>query len=325
MEGELLMLGDLLRQTREQKNLTLEDVEKGTNIRKLYLKAIEDGNYDRLPGEVFLKGFIKTYGRFLGLKGQDLIQQYKEEKNGVPKEQEALQSIAQNTTQNIVQNTEVAPTEAKKETKEIVEEKKVEQVKKEPVKASKPNTNTNIPKIGGFDAEQQYLKPQSSGNKRNIILLLILIVAIIGGAVLYLSLSQSSSDPKTSAPAPAVQQEQPVPPPVQQQQQPAVVSGSDVTAVFSQDCWTEVKVDGNVVLSETVPAGKTLNWKGNNQIEITVGNAGAAEITFNGQSIGKLGDVGAVVTRSFPETAPADQNNTAPPATENQQQQAVQQ
>ena len=75
------MLGDLLRQTREQKNLSLDDVEKGTNIRKLYIKAIEDGNYDKLPGEVFLKGFIKTYGKFLGLDGQKLIEQYKAEKN----------------------------------------------------------------------------------------------------------------------------------------------------------------------------------------------------------------------------------------------------
>ena len=75
------MLGDLLRETREQKNLSLEDVEQGTNIRKLYIKAIEDGNYEKLPGEVFLKGFIKTYGKFLGLNSQELIEQYKNEKN----------------------------------------------------------------------------------------------------------------------------------------------------------------------------------------------------------------------------------------------------
>ena len=48
------MLGDLLRETREQKKLSLEDVEQGTNIRKLYIKSIEDGDYDKLPGEVFL-------------------------------------------------------------------------------------------------------------------------------------------------------------------------------------------------------------------------------------------------------------------------------
>ena len=75
------MLGDLLRETREQKNLSLDDVEKGTNIRKLYIKSIEEGNYEKLPGEVFLKGFIKTYGKFLGLDSQKLIEQYKQEKN----------------------------------------------------------------------------------------------------------------------------------------------------------------------------------------------------------------------------------------------------
>ena len=54
------MLGDLLRETREQKKLSLEDVEQGTNIRKLYIKSIEDGDYDKLPGEVFLKRFYQN-------------------------------------------------------------------------------------------------------------------------------------------------------------------------------------------------------------------------------------------------------------------------
>lgn len=75
-----MMLGDLLRETREQKKLSLEDVEQGTNIRKLYIKSIEDGDYDKLPGEVFLKGFIKTYGKFLGLNSLELIEQYKKKK-----------------------------------------------------------------------------------------------------------------------------------------------------------------------------------------------------------------------------------------------------
>lgn len=44
------MLGDKLREAREQQNLTYKDIEKGTSIRALYIEYIENGNYDELPG-----------------------------------------------------------------------------------------------------------------------------------------------------------------------------------------------------------------------------------------------------------------------------------
>ena len=263
------MLGDLLRETREQKKLSLEDVEQGTNIRKLYIKSIEDGDYNKLPGEVFLKGFIKTYGKFLGLNSLELIEQYKKEKNASASEKE------------------VEPTNQVQE------------------KTAKPTKEKNIPKIDSFASNQAYLQPTKSNSKKNIFLVIIILIVIIGGAVFFLS-SQDTSD--TKAPVHTTQQES-TQQPEQQAQQPApapVVNGAEVTAVFNEDCWTEVKVDGNVVLSETVKKGSNLNWKGNNQIDITVGNAGAIDITFNNQPVGKLGDIGAVVTKSF--VAPNAQN-----------------
>lgn len=279
------MLGDLLRETREQKKLSLEDVEQGTNIRKLYIKSIEDGDYNKLPGEVFLKGFIKTYGKFLGLNSLELIEQYKKEKNASASEKEVEPT-------NQVQE-HVSPAQPPK-----VEEKITE-------KTAEPTKEKNIPKIDSFASNQAYLQPTKSNSKKNIFLVIIILIVIIGGAVFFLS-SQDTSD--TKAPVHTTQQES-TQQPEQQAQQPApapVVNGAEVTAVFNEDCWTEVKVDGNVVLSETVKKGSNLNWKGNNQIDITVGNAGAIDITFNNQPVGKLGDIGAVVTKSF--VAPNAQN-----------------
>ena len=277
------MLGDLLRETREQKKLSLEDVEQGTNIRKLYIKSIEDGDYNKLPGEVFLKGFIKTYGKFLGLNSLELIEQYKKEKNASASEKEVEPT-------NQVQEQPVSPAQPPK-----VEEKITE-------KTAEPTKEKNIPKIDSFASNQAYLQPTKSNSKKNIFLVIIILIVIIGGAVFFLS-SQDTSD--TKAPVHTTQQES-TQQPEQQAQQPAsapVVNGAEVTAVFNEDCWTEVKVDGNVVLSETVKKGSNLNWKGNNQIDITVGNAGAIDITFNNQPVGKLGDV---VTKSF--VAPNAQN-----------------
>lgn len=74
------MVGDILRAERERKGLTIRDVEEATSIRALYIQSIEENKYDVIPGEVYLKGFIKTYANFLNLDGNEVVNQYRQEK-----------------------------------------------------------------------------------------------------------------------------------------------------------------------------------------------------------------------------------------------------
>lgn len=60
-------VGTILREARLAKRLSLADAEKGTSIRSRYLEALERDEYDKTPGEVFMKGMIRNYGNFLGL------------------------------------------------------------------------------------------------------------------------------------------------------------------------------------------------------------------------------------------------------------------
>jgi cytoskeleton protein RodZ len=69
-------LGQLLRETREAKGLTLADVELATRIRASYLEALEAEAYDCLPGEVSVRGFLRNYAAFLGLKPADVLALY---------------------------------------------------------------------------------------------------------------------------------------------------------------------------------------------------------------------------------------------------------
>ena len=84
------MLGDILREEREKQNLTVKDVEIGTSIRALYISAIEESKYDVLPGEVYLKGFIKTYADFLNLDGSEMVDLYKKQQSDLKKENNVL-------------------------------------------------------------------------------------------------------------------------------------------------------------------------------------------------------------------------------------------
>ncbi len=74
------MVGDILRAERERRGLAIRDVEEATSIRALYIQSIEENKYDIIPGEVYLKGFIKTYANFLNLDGNAVVNQYRQEK-----------------------------------------------------------------------------------------------------------------------------------------------------------------------------------------------------------------------------------------------------
>ena len=70
----------MLKEARLAKGLSLEEAEAATSIRKLYLDAVEEGEFDKIPGDVFTKGIIRTYGNFLGLNGPDLVNIYTEQR-----------------------------------------------------------------------------------------------------------------------------------------------------------------------------------------------------------------------------------------------------
>lgn len=72
-------VGQVLKEEREAKYYTLDAVEKATKIRKELLQALEDGNYAKLPPPTFVQGFIKNYGKFLGLDTERLLAIFRRE------------------------------------------------------------------------------------------------------------------------------------------------------------------------------------------------------------------------------------------------------
>ncbi|MCB1181031.1 MAG: helix-turn-helix domain-containing protein [Chlamydiia bacterium] len=73
MHQELANLGLFLKEKRQEKNLSLKEVENGTSIRMSYLEAIEEGQVAKLISPVYAQGFIRKYATFLELDGDDLI------------------------------------------------------------------------------------------------------------------------------------------------------------------------------------------------------------------------------------------------------------
>ncbi|NOS78285.1 MAG: helix-turn-helix domain-containing protein [Nitrospira sp.] len=69
-------VGEFFRQVRETKGLTVDEVAAKTRIRSDFVKALEDGNFAKLPDQVFARGFVRSYARSLGLDEEDAIHRF---------------------------------------------------------------------------------------------------------------------------------------------------------------------------------------------------------------------------------------------------------
>lgn len=93
MDDKEKTVGAILEEARLAKGISLADAEKATSIRSRYLQAVENDEYDKTPGEVFLKGIIRNYGNYLGLNGPELVNEYKASAAGMAAEAVRSQGI----------------------------------------------------------------------------------------------------------------------------------------------------------------------------------------------------------------------------------------
>ena len=258
------MVGDILRREREKQGLSILDVEQETSIRALYLEAIEKGQYDVLPGDVYTKGFIRNYAKMLNLDGAALAQEYNSERN-IQVPQQPVDKMPAETRNDVAVS----------------------------VRANTSHTtsfsNNVSTKIASSEEDFRQRVSDKSGSKKFLVLLGIMIVFLAG---VYIAFSDESSDPNHK---PVVKQTE------EKQEQPAAkkYDGAEVVAKAKEDCWMSVSVDGKNVFEGILEKGKEMTWTGKEKVVITAGNAGGIELTWNGKSIGAMGPKGQVVERTL--------------------------
>ncbi|MGH3040163.1 MAG: helix-turn-helix domain-containing protein [Candidatus Rokuibacteriota bacterium] len=69
-------IGNSLREARLRQGLEIPRIEADTKIRGKYLRALEEEQFDVLPGDTYVKGFLRTYADYLGLEGQLYLDEY---------------------------------------------------------------------------------------------------------------------------------------------------------------------------------------------------------------------------------------------------------
>jgi cytoskeleton protein RodZ len=71
-------IGEMLREARMRRRIDMTEVETATKIRGKYLRALENEEWDLLPGPTFVKTFLRTYAEYLGLDPRLLVEEYRQ-------------------------------------------------------------------------------------------------------------------------------------------------------------------------------------------------------------------------------------------------------
>ncbi|MBW5410685.1 helix-turn-helix domain-containing protein, partial [Brachyspira hampsonii] len=150
-------IGQILKNAREKKGLTIEELEATTHIVARFIKALENEEFDVLPGEIYVKGFIKNLSDKLSLDADMVLERYNLQKNGIKSEQDLLKG--NKSIKNIKKN--------KEPVKEIKDNKDVKDTKEQEINKEAKDTNTKESLKDVINTEKHEEKTIKETNKKN--------------------------------------------------------------------------------------------------------------------------------------------------------------
>ena len=239
-------VGETLRQARKEKGISLKEAEEATKINIKYLKALENEDYQIIPGRVYSLGFLRIYAQYLDLDVRETVSQYKM----IAPEKELKMAVGATSRR----------------------------------------------------ASRTVLSEQRRPKYKNFIWvgLVTLLIAIIFSGFVYSRMmpdTNGNSDPEQKA---VVNNGNP---PITNPSASPVTgleTGVEVmVAVKTEHCWLGVTVDGEHAFSGTLAPGENKVFRGQKEVNIIFGNAGAVQVTQNGRDVGSIGLRGKVVSRLF--------------------------
>jgi cytoskeleton protein RodZ len=279
-----------LKQEREKKSVTLDDISLTTKISTRMLRALEEEHFDQLPGGIFNKGFIRAYARCLGMDEEQAIADY-------------------------LAATTISPPGKKSDNEDQAPVLDPPSREENPAAAGLPwGTFAVVLLIValGFVAWGYYSRDSQKETRDSA-------VPASTSVTPTPSAEPSPQPPNESAPTPTevahTTQPQPnvptaasessQPPPASSSVSPPVQSSTPRTGGFTvlikarQDSWLSISVDGEVSTRGILNASAQKAVRATNEIVIRAGNVGALDFEFNGKKLPAQGDLSEVKTLTF--------------------------
>ena len=315
-------MSKLFKVKREKLGKSLSEVASSTRIKEICLVAIEEEDYDKLPIEVYARGYIKEYAKYLNLpvaEGFSPYEAYLEMKK-VPKESV---TSTPDSSQGILQK---SMEQVKK--KKTAEESLAKEVKIQPAPSLSVQTTETAKKYGSKFLWQGVL------------------LLIVFSAIVYLFVSSRNAE-QDSRVVPMTQQAQPpqdvstntVTPPQTSSvpapgeiKAPVIVPATGATKPLvtasgktrhklvisaTELSWVQVIVDGSKTKESLMKPGESLNFEADNTMSVVIGNAGGVSMKFDGKELpaGKHAEVLRFALPGKPKVEKQSQD-VLPPATQ---------
>jgi len=247
--------GAKLKRIRLEKGLSLEEVHKKTKIHLNILKSIEEDSLVNFS-PVYIKGFLKIYGNFLGLNTSELLGISKSDivvKKSLPDKPEAF-SLLKGPSFNLSAlkpkiNIKVFSFVVAGLVLLVV----IFYLGRSIILRHAPGTGAAKPSI---------LLPEKKGVKEALI--------VKARAQLPLKAKSKNQDITTSA-------------------KKIATSGVKLSIHAKEDCWVQVKADGKFIGRNVLKKGKTETWQAKEKIEFSLNNAAAVDLEVNNKPIPSLG------------------------------------
>ena len=287
-------LGNQLREAREALGLSLPDVEEATRIRRALLQALEEERYDDLPGDVYTKGFIRNYARFLGLDGDAMVADYNRTMGHGPV-----------VTPQVLDEPLTRRGLAHGGRRALLGFLVVILLALAGWYAYSRWYLGNDP-LQGFPGEwwpprialasTPTVAPTSESQATTT-------PVMIETEATAVPTEAPTLEPTPVPPTPTVaptERPEPTPvPPTPTPEPTRVIVGIEVRAEARKDCYFEIKADGEQVFAGILGAGQTEVWTADERIELLVGNAGGVDLTVNEVPLAALGEEGDIVEREY--------------------------
>lgn len=270
-ETEAVSLGSFLRQEREKRDLSQDDIAQRIRLRRFIVEAIENEDWARLPPPVFVKGFVRSYAHTLELDESRVLELYQQ---GAPPEQDTLKAVE-------------APRPARRFRILLL-----------------------LLGLAALGCILYFWYVQSSARNRDSLSFVVqpepLYPELKPAARPEKSAPENLTESRSKMPQPDPPERrlQEQPPPLGPQRGPAEASDTPervLKALVKEKTWVSIRVDGNGAKEFLFPPGARHQWKGMRGFEVVVGNAAGVNFELDGKKIDNLGQPGQVVRFRLPE------------------------
>ncbi len=284
--------GEKLKQEREKRKITLEQISSSTKIGTRMLQALEEDKFNQLPGGIFNKGFVRAYSRCVGLDEDQTVAEYLQASGDAPPpstEIAAREDGARENQENISRLEAISDAHARQLPWGLFaavlllialalalwtrrqREHERQALHPTPTAAVVPLPNAQPSGDASVKVSNESSASSSSTNS-----------ALTNSAPAGGPAPAAKTPENVSAAAPA-----------------ATPDEFTVVIHAREESWISVTADGKPVPSEVLTAGSERNLHGRKEIVVKAGNAGGIDFRFNGKRLDTGGQFGEVKTITF--------------------------